>query len=269
MLPPLTLVIALLSTLACTTLDDSSGSNGTYQPRPVPYVVPLQLLAYEDAASGVRGTPFALQLPAAGGVPPYRFTLVSGVLPDGITLQPNGQVVGTATVEGTFEFSIEIEDFESTTAVADFYHDFIASGSPQPFVMLPVRDITFGEGQSFGYQPFVQGGDYPWTFEVSGLPAGADFDVDTGLLSGQVDVAVEFSMSMSVTDSTGVEASGSPAQIPVDVVPPSIPDEYQGSGGTGGTDPPGCSCADGLPCTGHEECEMRLGPLEVCGCPVN
>ena len=45
-----------------------------------------------------------------GGVPPYRWSLVAGTLPPGLTLQASpGRVRGTPTTRGTFTFTLRVD----------------------------------------------------------------------------------------------------------------------------------------------------------------
>jgi hypothetical protein len=50
----------------------------------------------------------------AGGVGPFTYTLVSGNLPDGVTLGSNGQLTGTPDVTGQFNFSYQVTDAQGT-----------------------------------------------------------------------------------------------------------------------------------------------------------
>jgi Putative Ig domain. len=47
---------------------------------------------------------------AAGGTPPYTWSVALGNLPDGLTLTETGLLEGIPTVSGTFIFTIRLED---------------------------------------------------------------------------------------------------------------------------------------------------------------
>ncbi len=49
-------------------------------------------------------------LAAAGGTPPYAFTLLAGSLPAGLALSPEGTISGTPSAAGTFVFAIQATD---------------------------------------------------------------------------------------------------------------------------------------------------------------
>ncbi|RMD93649.1 MAG: hypothetical protein D6814_15360, partial [Calditrichaeota bacterium] len=55
-----------------------------------------------------------------GGLPPYSFSLQSGSLPDGLTLDPAaGRITGNPTRRGTFDFTIRVTDAQSPPASID------------------------------------------------------------------------------------------------------------------------------------------------------
>jgi hypothetical protein len=66
------------------------------------------------AASGMD---YAAVLAGTGGVPPYTWSLDSGALPPGLVLGAvTGQISGTPTAEGTYDFTASITDGASQTA---------------------------------------------------------------------------------------------------------------------------------------------------------
>lgn len=72
-----------------------------------------------DAAAGLPvGTedePYEAPFDAAGGASPYRWSVVGGTLPSGLSLSSGGLVSGTPTEAGTFPVSVRVTDAKSTT----------------------------------------------------------------------------------------------------------------------------------------------------------
>ena len=66
--------------------------------------------------SGTRDVPYQATLAAAGGTPPYSWSISSGALPAGLTLSPAGAVSGTPTTSGTASFAARVTDAASTSA---------------------------------------------------------------------------------------------------------------------------------------------------------
>ncbi|MFO1431212.1 MAG: putative Ig domain-containing protein [Candidatus Competibacteraceae bacterium] len=62
-------------------------------------------------ASGTVGVAYQATLQAGGGQPPYRWSVVSGSLPAGLSLNPDtGVISGTPTTAGTANFSVQVSD---------------------------------------------------------------------------------------------------------------------------------------------------------------
>src|SRR6266478_3483873 len=56
------------------------------------------------------GVEFHMLLHATGGVPPYVWSVAGGDLPEGVTLTPEGLLVGRPTKPGAFTFTLKVED---------------------------------------------------------------------------------------------------------------------------------------------------------------
>ena len=64
---------------------------------------------YWGAFDGVVDKPFSFQFEAVGGKAPLRWTLETGSLPDGITLNPaTGELSGTPSVAGVWPFTVRV-----------------------------------------------------------------------------------------------------------------------------------------------------------------
>lgn len=57
-----------------------------------------------------EGESYSHRFTVSGGTSPYGWSIASGSLPDGLTLADNGQVSGTPTEDGDFEFTVRVDD---------------------------------------------------------------------------------------------------------------------------------------------------------------
>ena len=82
--------------------------------------VPLSITT-TTLPAGTAGTAYSAPLTAVGGVYPYTWSVISGTLPNGLSLNPNtGTINGVPTAAGTSPFTVQVADSEtpavSTTA---------------------------------------------------------------------------------------------------------------------------------------------------------
>lgn len=56
------------------------------------------------------GTPYNATLTATGGLAPYTWSVISGALPPGLSLDSAGNITGTPTAAGTFNFTVQVID---------------------------------------------------------------------------------------------------------------------------------------------------------------
>lgn len=81
---------------------------------------------------GNIGTPYNQAITAAGGTPPYSYSLVSGALPPGLNLSAAGAITGTPTTLGLYSFTIQATDALGCLG-SRAYSIVIAAALPPPF----------------------------------------------------------------------------------------------------------------------------------------
>jgi hypothetical protein len=100
--------------------------------------------------SGTLGVPYGETVTASGGTAPYTFTVSSGALPTGTTLNmATGQISGTPTVIGTFNFCITVTDANAPPCTAtQCYTITVAAGGPtlSGWGMLVLSTLLAGAG---------------------------------------------------------------------------------------------------------------------------
>ncbi len=81
-------------------------------------VSPALAVSTTSLTSGSVGVPYTASLSATGGVPPYTWSITSGTLPAGLTLQSSGFISGTPTNQESQTFTVQVSDSESPPATA-------------------------------------------------------------------------------------------------------------------------------------------------------
>ncbi len=118
------------------------------------------------------GQNYRANLQAAAGAQPYTFSIVSGSLPAGLTLDSNGTISGTPTVAGQSTVTFKVTDASGGTAVNTLTIGAMQSAISFGFTTLP--NATVGQPYNF---TTAGNGTGPFTFYIlGGLPPGIYID---------------------------------------------------------------------------------------------
>lgn len=91
--------------------------------------------------NGVVGSPYTVTFTASGGVAPYTFAVDSGTLPPGLGLDAaTGQLAGTPTLAGTYNFVVRAIDSSSPAGCGSVAAQIVISSTP-PAPPLPPNTV--------------------------------------------------------------------------------------------------------------------------------
>ena len=153
---------------------------------------------------GTAAQAYSATLSATGGVGPYGFTLTAGALPAGLALSSTGDLSGTPTVSGTFNFTVTATDANGQTG-ARAYSLVVAV----PVLVLTPATLPQGiVGVAYSQAFSTSGGLAPYSYAVSAgaLPGGLTLSAG-GTLAGTPTTAGSSSFTVTSTDSTGGTAA--------------------------------------------------------------
>ncbi|MFC1734616.1 Ig domain-containing protein [Candidatus Hydrogenedentota bacterium] len=157
----------------------------------------------ENIPAGRAADPYSLALSASGGYPPYSWSLVSGEIPEGLSLDEPGTLIGEPTSAGDWSFTLEMEDSVGQTVTPPEYsmHIYTAQGH-EKFEVLTKSLPTFLSGNEIDFFPACQGGAPPYKWENLGtLPEGVE--LNSGGFSGTPAKTGEFELNLKASDSSG------------------------------------------------------------------
>jgi hypothetical protein len=151
--------------------------------------------------TAIVGTPFQFALTAAGGTQPYTWSILTGSLPPGLTLNPaNGTIAGTPTTAGTFGVTIEVKDAPGQTARAPFTFEVVTGLSITNPAALPTATARVAYTTVFQ----AAGGTGPysnWRIVTGSVPAALILNSSTGELAGTPATPGDYSFTIAVNDS--------------------------------------------------------------------
>ena len=163
---------------------------------------------------GNVGTFFNEYVTSSGGSgpTPYKWKLVSGSLPSGLSLSNFGvysaQIAGTPTRTGTSLFTLQVTDGVGDTAQQAFT---LTIDPPLPLVITSGSCCSNGTvGTTYQANFFASGGVQPYTWSIiSGqLPPGLRLASSPPAgLSGTPTTAGTYTFTVAVTDSTGTRTT--------------------------------------------------------------
>ncbi|MEO6804493.1 MAG: putative Ig domain-containing protein [Granulicella sp.] len=207
-----------------------------------------------NTPSGTVANPYTATLTVAGGTSPLKqWSLASGTLPAGLSLNPaTGVISGTPTTVGSSTFAVQITDSSDVpnTVMATRTIQITSGAGSLAIAGNPPAGTV---GTVYSSSLTASGGTSPYTFSLTGgaLPAGLTL-AGTGAISGTPTAAGTATFTAQVQDGAGhiatgsfsiVIASGSGGGLTFTIAPPTatIGTPYTGTVGiTGGTGPYTC-----------------------------
>ncbi|HVB93346.1 MAG TPA: Ig domain-containing protein, partial [Acidimicrobiales bacterium] len=154
---------------------------------------------------GESGTPYNQTLAGIGGSGPYAWSVTTGSLPAGLTLNgATGVISGTPTGSGSSTFTVTLTDGKGQTASGIFTLTLLAAPSitttklPGSEVGAPYSQTLVGSG---GSTPYI------WSVSAGSLPAGLTLNGATGIISGTPTGSGSSTFTVTLTDASGRTAN--------------------------------------------------------------
>ncbi|MEA2001599.1 MAG: S-layer homology domain-containing protein, partial [Actinomycetota bacterium] len=197
----------------------------------------LPRITTEELSGGTVGEPYTSTLVAAGGEPPYSWTVTG--LPDGV-VHNSGDLVGTPTANGHSPGPVGLEDSRGGEA----------SGSLVIDVDLPLGIVTEvlpvgTTGEPYTFSVVATGGEPPHEWSADGLPDGLSVRAD-GSFAGAATVPGLSVVELVVADTEGrvdtrpllLEVSGPLTIVKSELPSGTVGESYSGSLEAAGGEPP-------------------------------
>ena len=151
------------------------------------------------------GAPMRVALRATGGTGVFRWTLLGGALPNGVSLGRRGSIAGTPRSAGTYAFTAMARDTEKRSAT------WTGTLRVAPRLGIRTQRVRTGRvGRFYDVELSAVGGVAPrrWRLVRGRLPRGVRLATALGRFTGTPREAGRYRVSVEVVDALGVTSTG-------------------------------------------------------------
>ena len=200
----------LLALAAC----GGSGGGTPFNPPP-PAPPPLSVSTTSLPDGNLSQSSYSATLQASGGTGARTWSIPTGSLPDGLSLDGStGVISGTPTVDASFSFTVQVADSGSPQQVATRALSILIRTDA---VTITTTSLPGGQ-VGVAYSQFVSATNgqppFSWSISVGPLPAGLTIDSNTGEIGGLPTTAGTFPFTVQVMDDLGDTAT---ADLTIDI----------------------------------------------------
>jgi hypothetical protein len=161
--------------------------------------------------NGTVGQGYSALLGATGGLMPYAWSLTSGTLPAGLSLNSStGGITGTPSAGGTSSFTVQVTDAQSPSDVATRALQItVIAPSYDPLVVTTTSLPNAKRNKTYSRTLAATGGrvPYAWSVATGSLPAGLTLNASTGVISGKPTTIGTYAFTVQVRDSQPTPAT--------------------------------------------------------------
>lgn len=173
---------------------------GEPEPEPDPGTASIAI-STSTVPNGRTTVLYEARLTAEGGSGTFTWSLESGGLPDGLTLnRDSGAITGTPASAGDYSFTVQAVDAGDATTSASRSYTITIS----PPVRIVTTSLPGGQRQRTYSAEIVAAdavGAVKWSVPTGSLPAGLTLNTSTGVVSGKPREVGTFTVTVQASDS--------------------------------------------------------------------
>ncbi len=173
-------------------------------------------IATSSLPDGGVNVAYSATLSATGGTTPYSWSIVSGALPPGVTLNAaTGVIAGVPTTAGTSSFAVQVKDSQATPASAQAS---LSISVHPPVLLITTTELPPGvQGVPYHATLTASGGitPYVWSMLSGALPPGLTLS-SIGVIAGTPGATGTFNFTAQVTDAEPTTAN---IALPLTIAP--------------------------------------------------
>ena len=179
-------------------------------------------IATPAPGSATVGAAYSQNLIATGGSAPYSWSITSGSLPSGLSLNPtSGSLSGTPTVSGTSTVVATVRDSGNPSQTNGALIKFVIAPPPLKILSSSLAPASCGKQYSQVLQATGGAPGYKWSISSGKLPPGLNLDQTSGTISGTPTSTGAVAFTAAVNDSSSPALAAS-EPLAVDVMPSAL-----------------------------------------------
>jgi large repetitive protein len=166
--------------------------------------IPPDIIQESLTESAQVGQKFSITIHEIGGANPMKWSVTSGLLPTGMSLDDEGVISGTPTTAGTYTFTVKVTDANNLSSTQQLSLTVHGTPAPSTLTLPSSTEQSAVIGHTVDIQLQAIGGQAPYTWSVAGtLPQGISMNKTTGVLSGTTQQPGMYPVTVTVTDAQG------------------------------------------------------------------
>ncbi|WP_348270052.1 putative Ig domain-containing protein [Edaphobacter paludis] len=171
----------------------------------------ISLMPVSGTLNATAEMAYSQTFTASGGTSPYIYSISTGVLPAGLSLNgTTGAISGTPTASGTFSFTVRAVDSSTGTGSPFFTaNNYTLVMAAPTIILIPASLPSPMVETAYGQTISTTGGTSPYTYSISAgaLPAGLTLSSTTGVISGTATAGGAFSFTVTAKDANNFTAT--------------------------------------------------------------
>ena len=166
----------------------------------------LLLITTETVPNGTVDKSYSARIEAAGGVPPYQWSITAGTLPPGLTADGNQafEINGTPEESGTYVVTVTVTDAGTVPQTASMVLIFTILPATPPLMIVTSSLADGTVGMPYSETIYAEGGSTDRTWEITQglLPDGLTLTelTEVARISGTPSAPGSFSFTVKVSD---------------------------------------------------------------------
>ena len=165
----------------------------------------LTITSTSPLPAAAVGTQYSQALAALAGAPPYEWSVVSGAVPSGLSLDPRtGVLSGTPLVGGTFDFTVQVRYTAGSSVSKPFTITVVSALSIA--TASPLASGAVGVPYTQSLSATAGTSPYTWAIAAGALPPGLTLDAAAGIITGTPSATGTFEFTVQVRDSLSAAA---------------------------------------------------------------